>query len=282
MREKMKEEEARARVEAIASAVELCEQGEVSAALAVLRSVPLPADVIAEQMTEDCARAFIDRSAVQAVWEEKFADGHGEGRKRLAAALRECAVPIFGEGSADAGRLLQSAGVLFLALGDNQAAYDTCSSALSFKEEALGPWSTELCGTLHTLGNAAWKMDADAVQQEAMLQRSLKIEEKAFGQESVEVARTLGSLGLCYERLKKPAKAQQVLARAQDIYRAAGDDVRAGLTLGACVATAESRKAKRDFLDRAFSAKQGKYGTWEWPPCPELAKAYNPRSLDVS
>merc|ERR1719171_1277678 len=144
-------------------------------------------------MTEECARAFLDRSAVTAVLEEKFAEGHAEGRHRLAVALRECAVPIFGEGTADAGRLLQSAGVLLLALGDGQNAYDTCSAALRFKEEALGQTSPELCNTLNTLGNAAWKMDADAVQQEAMLQRSLKIEEKAFGKASAEVAKTLKS-----------------------------------------------------------------------------------------
>lgn len=354
----MKEEQEKQRKEAIASAVELCEQGEVAAALGVLKSAECPADAIKEQMTEECARAFFDSAAIRSVWEEKCADGQAEGRLRLAVAFRDCAGPLFGEGTADAGRLLQSAGVLFLALGDSQAAYDTCCDALRYKEESLGDSSPELCSTLKMLGNAAWKMDSDAVQQEAMLQRSLRIEEKAFGKQSPEVARTLKALGLCYETMKKPAKAQQVLARAHGIYTAAGEEdeapkrraaeaeeaakkvaeeaakareeaenpppftnaeelmkkaaaleqeaaeaeakaaglrlaeveaasaraeahVQAGLTLGLAAATAENRKAERDYFDRAYEVKASKYGTWTWPPCLALEKAYNPRKTGL-
>merc|ERR1719194_187690 len=53
--------------------------------------------------------------------------------------------------------------------------------------------------------------------------------------------------------------------------------VQAGLTLGLAAATAENRKAERDYLDRAYEVKASKYGTWTWPPCLALEKAYNPR-----
>ena len=74
-------------------------------------------------MTEDCARAFFDSAAIRSVWEEKCADGQAEGRLRLAVAFRECAGPLFGEGTADAGRLLQSAGVLWLLNKDPRLLY---------------------------------------------------------------------------------------------------------------------------------------------------------------
>merc|ERR1712118_129324 len=48
------------------------------------------------------------------------------------------------------------------------------------------------------------------------------------------------ALGLCYETMKKPAKAQQVLARAHGIYTAAGEEDEAPKRLAAEAEEAEN------------------------------------------
>ena len=119
--------------------------------------------------------------------------------------------------SAEAGRLLQQAGVYLRERGQYEQAKSLMVQALQIREQVLETEHLDVADTLNELAIIYWHQSIYE-QAEPLFLRALQIQEHHLGSEHMTIAESLNNLAMLYERQSKYKEAESLHLRALRIW----------------------------------------------------------------